>query len=175
VIQTEIKPLEFDRSWQDAFGTVLACVERGSRKRNLLVVTSGEFGRVTLEALSGIAFQGRIVLAILEHLHGAPFEAILRNQEPNFVIALEPAQTGIATHGPAIQGEARLKIASTGLEYAEPGSYPAWANSHALESDPQALSITGGIVGSVASGLGLPCLVCNPSDLKLALEITFRT
>jgi hypothetical protein len=175
MIDSQIKPLEFDRSWQDAFGTVLACVERGSRKRNLLIVTSSESGQVTLESLPGITFQGRIVLAILDHLHHAPLEAILRNQEPNFVIALEPAQSGIATHGTSIEGNPSLEIASTGLEYAEPGSYPAWANYNALESDPQASSTTGGIVGSVASGLGLPCLVCNPSDLKLALEIAFRT
>jgi hypothetical protein len=170
MIHSDFKPLEFDRSWQDAFGTVLACVERGSRKRSVLIVTSSEFGRVTLEALSGITFQGRIVVGILEHLHSAPLEAILRDQAPNFVISLEPAQTGIATHGPAIQGEPRLEVASTGLEYAEPGSYPAWTNSNALESDPQASSIT----ASVASSLSLPCLVCGPSDLKLALETAFQ-
>jgi hypothetical protein len=170
MIDSEIKSLEFDRSWQDTFGTVLACVEWGSRKRNVLIVTSSEFGRVTLEALSGIMFQGRIALGILEHLHSAPLEAIVRDQEPNFVIALEPAQTGIATHGPSIQGEVRLEIASTGIEYTEPGSYPAWSNSDALESDPQASNM----IASVASSLGLPCLVCNPSDLKMALEKAFQ-
>jgi hypothetical protein len=170
----EIKPLEFDRSWQDAFGTVLACLEFGSRKRNVLIVTSSESAKVVLEALAGVTFQGRIVLAILEHLHGAPLGAVLRDQEPNFVVALEPAQTGIATHGPGIQGEPRVGVASTGLEYSEPGFYPAWTNKNALEIDPQASSITGGIVGSVASGLGLPCLVCNPSDLKSALALAFQ-
>jgi hypothetical protein len=170
VIHTVIEPLEFDRSWQDAFGTVLACLEFGSRKRNVLIVTSSGLGRVTLESLTGIAFQGRIVLAILEHLHSAPLGAVLRDQEPNFVIALEPAQVGIATHGPAIQGEPRLEVASTGLEYAEPGSYPAWTNPNALESDPQ----TSSVIASVTSSLGLSCLVCNPSDLKLALELAFQ-
>jgi hypothetical protein len=167
---SEIKPLELDRSWQDAFGTVLACLEFGSRKRNVLIVTSSGLGRVTLESLTGIAFQGRIVLAFLQHLHRAPLEAVLRDQEPNFVVALEEVTTGIASHGPAINGESRVEIASTGLEYAEPGSYPAWSNSNALESDPRALSIT----ASVASNLSLPCLVCNPSDLKLALEQAFQ-
>ncbi len=170
MIDSTIESLEFDRSWQDAFGTVLACLEFGSRKRNVMIVTSSELGQVSLELLAGIAFQGRIVLAILEHLHSAPLEAILRDQKPNFVIALEPAKTGIATHGSAIQGEARLEMASTGIEYAEPGSYPAWTNSNALESDLQASSV----IASVASSLGLPCLVCNPSDLKLALEIAFQ-
>jgi hypothetical protein len=170
MINSEIETLELDRSWQDAFGTVLACLEFGSHKRNVLIVTSGQLGQVTLEALAGIAFQGRIVLAVVEHLHGAPLEAVLRDQKPNFVISLEPAQIGIATHGPAIQGEALVKIASTGLEYAEPGSYSAWSNSNALESDPQASSV----IASVASSLGLPCLVCNPSDLKLALERAFQ-
>jgi hypothetical protein len=165
-----IKPLEFDRSWQDAFGTILASVEWGSRKQTVMVVSPSRLSAVALKELIDIAFQGRLILAILEHLHSAPLEAILRDQEPNFVISLEPAQTGIASHGPAIQGEARLELASTGLEYAEPGSYPAWSNSNALESDPQALSIT----ARVASSLGLPCLVCNPSDLKLALEIAFQ-
>jgi hypothetical protein len=167
---SEIKPLEFDRSWQDTFGTVLACLEFSSRKRNVLIVTSSELGQVTLEALAEIAFQGRIILAILEHLHRAPLEAILHDQEPNFVIALKQTQTGIASHGPAIQGEARLEMASTGLEYVEPGAYPAWLNSNALESDPQASSV----IASVASNLRLPCLVCDPSDLKLALERAFQ-
>jgi hypothetical protein len=162
--------LEFDRSWQDVFGTVLASVERGSRKQSVLIVTSSSLGQVMLESLTEIAFQGRIVVAILEDLHRAPLEAVLRDQEPNFVIALEQGTTGIATHGPAIQGEPSLEIANTGLEYAEPGSYPAWMNSDALDSDPQASSIT----GSVVAGLRLPCLVCNPSDLKTALGLAFK-
>ena len=170
MIHTEIKSLEFDRSWQDAFGTALACLEFGSRNRNVLIVTSSKFGKEALESLTGITFQGRIVLAILEQLHRAPLEAILRDQNPNFVISLEPAQTGIATHGSAIHGKSSLEIASTGIEYAEPGSYPAWTNSNALESDPQASSV----IASVASSLGLPCLVCNPSDLKMALDIAFQ-
>jgi hypothetical protein len=170
MIDSTIEPLEFDRSWQDAFGTVLACLEFGSRKRNVLIVTSNESGKVALESLTGIAFQGRIVLAILEHLHSAPLEAILRDQDPNCVIALELGQTGVATHGPAIQGEARVEMANTGIQYAEPGSYSAWTNSDALESDPQ----TSSVIASVASSLGLPCLVCNPSDLKLALEKAFQ-
>ena len=170
MIRSEIKPLEFDRSWQDAFGTVLASTERGSRKRNVLIFTSCRWGPVTLEALEGIAFQGRIVLAILEHIHNAPLKAVLRDQEPNFVIALEPARTGIATHGPAIHGERSLEMASTGLEYAEPGSYPAWKNSDTSESDPADPSV----IASVASSLGFACLVCNPSDLKMALERAFQ-
>jgi hypothetical protein len=170
MIHSKIEPLEFDHSWQDVFGTVLACLEFGSRKRNVLIVTSSESGKVVLEALAEITFQGRIVVAILEHLHGAPLEAVLRDQEPHFVISLEPEQIGIATHGPSIEGEQRLELASTGLEYAEPGSYPAWTNANALESDPQASSV----MACVASSLGLPCLVCNPSDLKLALERAFQ-
>jgi hypothetical protein len=162
--------LEFDRSWQDVFGTLLASVERGSRQRTVLIVTSSELGQVMVESLTGITFQGRIVLGILEHLHSAPLEAVLGDQKPNFVISLEQTKTGIATHGPAIQGEARVEIASTGFEYAEPGSYPTWTNPNAHESDPQASSIT----GSVASSLGLPCLICNPADLKLALELAFQ-
>ena len=100
--------LEFDRSWQDVFGTVLASTERGSRKRNMLIFTSNEFVHVALESLSGMAFQGRLVLTVLEQLHRAPIETIVLDQAPNFVIALEQAQTGIATHGPAIQGELSL-------------------------------------------------------------------
>jgi hypothetical protein len=165
-----IKPLEFDRSWQDAFGTILASVERGSRKWTVMVITSSELSQITLDALTDTTFQGRIVLAILEHLHCAPLEAVLRGQEPNFVIALKQTQTGIATHGPVIHGEARLEIASTGLEYAEPGAYTAWTNSNTLTTDPQASSA----IASVASDLGLPCLVCNPSDLKTALELAFQ-
>ena len=162
--------LEFDRSWQDVFGTVLASIERGSRKRNVLIFTSSEFGHVALESLSGITFQGRLVLAVLEQLHRAPIETVVRDQAPNFVIALEQAQTAIAAHGPAIQGELSLEMSSTGLEYIEPGSYPAWTNTNALATDPQASSV----IASVASSLGLPCLVCNPSDLKLALELAFQ-
>jgi hypothetical protein len=169
MIHSEIKQLEFDRSWQDAFGTILASVERGSRKRTVIIVSS-ELSQMTLESLTGITFQGRIVLAILEHWHAAPLEAVLRDQEPNVVIVLESAQIGIATHGSAIDGESSLKTASTGLEYTEPGSYPAWTNQNATPTDPQASSIT----GSIASGLGLPCLVCNPSDLKTVLEIAFQ-
>lgn len=170
MIQTEITPLKVDRSWQDAFGTVLASVEQGSRKRNVLIVTSSELSQITLESLAEISFQGRIVLAILEHLHHAPLEVVLRDQAPNFVISLEPAQSGIATQGPDIKGEPSLEIASTGLEYAESGSYLAWKNSNALETDPR----TSSNVGSVSSSLGLPCLVCNPSELKTALEIAFQ-
>ena len=170
MIDSPIKALEFDRSWQDAFGTVLASAEQGSRKRSVLIFTSSQWGQATLEALEGITFQGRIVLAILEHLHGAPIGAVLRDQEPNFVVALKPTQTGIATHGPAIQGEQRLEITSTNLEYAEPGSYPAWKNSNALLTDPQASSI----IASVTSSLEFPCVVCNPSGLKTALRIAFQ-
>lgn len=162
--------LEFDRSWQDVFGTVLASTERGSRKRNVLIFTSNEFVHVALESLSGMAFQGRLVLTVLEQLHRAPIETIVLDQAPNFVIALEQAQTGIATHGPAIQGELSLEMSSTGLEYVEPGSYPAWTNQNALATDPQALSV----IASVASSLGLPCFVCGPSDLQTAFETAYQ-
>jgi hypothetical protein len=170
MIHSVIKPLELDRSWQDGFGTILACLEFGSRKRKVLVLTSSELGQVMLEALAGVAFQGRIVLAILEHLHRAPLEAVMRDQEPNFVISLEQAATGLATHGSAIHGESSLEIASTGLEYVELGTYPAWKNINAFESNSHASSVT----GSVASSLGHACLVCNPSDLKTALETAFK-
>jgi hypothetical protein len=162
--------LEFDRSWQDVFGTVLASIEHGSRKRTVLIVTSNEFGPVARDSLAGITFQGRLVLAILEQLHRAPLEAVLRDQAPNFVIALKQTQTGIATYGPAISGEPSFEISSTGLEYAEPGSYPAWTNQIALAGHSQTLSVT----GSVASSLGLPCFVCQPSDLQTALELAFQ-
>ncbi len=162
--------LEFDRSWQDVFGTVLASVERSSRKRNVLIFTSSEFGHLALESLSGITFQGRLVLAVLEQLHRAPIETVVRDQAPNFVIALEQTQTAIAAHGPAISGESSLKISSTGLEYAEPGSYPAWTNQNALAGHPQ----TSSVIASVASSLGLPSFVCGPSDLQTALELAFQ-
>ena len=161
---------EFDRSWQDAFGSVLASVERGGRQRTVLIVTSSEFAAVMVESLTGITFQGRIVLGILEHSHGAPLEAMLRDQKPNFVITLEPAPPRLATHGPPIHGESSLEVSSTGLEYAEPGSYPAWTNANALATDPQASSV----IASVASSLGFHCLVCNPSDLIPALELAFQ-
>ena len=170
MIYSEIKPLEFDRSWQDAFGTVLASVERGSRKQNVLIFTSSRWGQSTLDALEGFAFQGRIILAILEHSHSAPIGAVLWDQEPHFVVALKQSTLGIATHGPAIQGESNVQIASTGLEYAELGSYPAWKNPNALLTDPSSSSM----IASVASSLGFPCLVCSPSGLKTALEQAFQ-
>jgi hypothetical protein len=169
MMQPANQPLKFDRSWQDAFGTVLASIEQGSRKRTVIVFASCVLSQLTLEALAGITFQGRIVMAILEHLHGAPLEAVMRDQKPNLVVTLEPEQVGIAMHGPAIQGQARLELASTGLEYTEPGTYPAWKNRDAVGSEPHASNVT----ASVASNLGLPCLVCNPSDLKTALEHLF--
>jgi hypothetical protein len=167
MIFPKVKPLEFDRSWQDAFGTILASVETGSRKQTVLIVS--ESGPTVLEALH-ITFHGRLVLAVLEHPHRAPLEAVLRDQEPNCVIALEANQTGIATHGPAIAGTPSLEVSSTDLEYAETGSYPAWTNQNAAASDPQAVSV----IASVASNRGLPCFVCNPSDLTAALELAFK-
>jgi hypothetical protein len=162
--------LEFDLSWQDAFGSLLASLEHGSHHRSVALITTGNLGQVALEATSGLQFRGRLVLAILEQLHGAPLAAILRDQAPNVVIALEPGGEGIATQGPAIAGNPSLERASTGLEYAEPGSYPAWKNRDALPTDPQASSV----IGSVASSLDLPCFVCDPTALKLALERAFE-
>jgi hypothetical protein len=167
--------LEFDRSWQDAFGTVLASVERGSRQRSVMVIGSSELGRILLEALGARpTVRGRLILAILEELHAAPLEAVLRDQEPDVVIALEQTQTGPstdgpATHGPAIHGTPSFERASTGLEYIEPGSYPAWQNPAPISG-----AAIASVIASVASDRGLRCLVCNPSTLGAALEAAWQ-
>jgi hypothetical protein len=158
------------RSWLDEFGTLIATLEGRSGGGNIMVIAELENSENTLQVLQAMpSFKGRIILAILEQLHAAPLEAVIKANNPNMVIALEPSCTGVATRGEAITTKPEQVTSSTGMTYVEPGHYQAWT-ARVLESELNATLEYSSIAASVASSLKKPCAACDLTHLPGLLE-----
>ena len=135
-----------------------------------MVIAALENAESTLQVLQAMpSFKGRIILAILEEMHTAPLEAVIRANQPKIVIALEPNCAGVATRGAAINTESEQITSSTGITYLEPERYEAWTAAHlepALTTNLEYPSIA----ASVASSLKIPCAVCDLAHLPKLLE-----
>ena len=163
-------PTNIHRSWTDEFGTLIATLEGRSGGRSVMVIAQLEDAEKMLRALQEISgFKGRILFAVLEHLHTAPLEAILRANTPNIVIALEMNCAGIATRGSGIKLKTAHITSSTGASYLEPGAYKAWTGGQ-LEQEIQSSLEYPSIAASVASSLKIPCAACDLEHLKGLLE-----
>jgi hypothetical protein len=158
------------RSWTDEFGTLVATLEGRSGGRNIMVIAPLESASDLLPALQTLpSFKGRIFLAILEHLHAAPLEAVIKANNPNIVIALEEDCAGIAIRGEATTTKAEQITSSTGTTYLELGQYEAWTSGF-LEEQLNTPLEHPSIAASVASGLKIPCAACDLGHLPRLLE-----
>ncbi len=158
------------RSWLDEFGTLIATLEGRSGGRSIMVITKLENAENTLQVLQTLpSFKGRILLAILEQFHAAPLEAVIKANQPNIVIALEPDCAGIATRGAAITTKPEQFTTSTGMTYLETGNYEAWTAGHlepAITIDLEYPSIA----ASVAWNFKIPCAASDLGHLPNLLE-----
>jgi hypothetical protein len=135
-----------------------------------MVIASLEVAEKILPVLQTLpSFKGRILMAILEHLHAAPLEAVIKANNPNIVIALEENCAGIATRGAAITTKAEQVTASTGATYLEFGQYEPWTSGH-LEPEFKTSLECPSIAASVASSLKIPCAACDLAHLTGLLE-----
>jgi hypothetical protein len=158
------------RSWMDEFGTLIATLEGRSGGRGIMVIAALENAKNTLQILQAVPnFKGRIVLAVLEHFHAAPLEAVIKANQPTIVIALEAECAGVATRGAAIKTQPEQITSSTGMSYSEPGNYPTWTAGHlepVITTDLEYPSIA----TSVAASLKIPCAACDLVHLPGLLE-----
>jgi hypothetical protein len=162
--------IEIHRSWTDEFGTLIATLEGRSGGRSIMVIARLEDAENTLQILQAMpSFKGRITLAILEQLHAAPLETVIKANTPNIVVSLEPNCAGIATRGAAITTLPEQVTSSTGMNYFEPGTYEAWTAGH-LESELNATLKYPSLAASVASSLKLSCAACDLPHLPGLLE-----
>jgi hypothetical protein len=158
------------RSWTDEFGSLIATLEGRSGGRSIMVIATLENAENTLQVLQTMpSFKGRIILAVLEQLHVAPLEEVIKANQPNIMIALETNCAGIATRGAAITTKPEQVSSSTGMTYVEPGNYQAWTAGYlepAIESNLEYSSIA----ASVAASLKIPCAACDLGHLPKLLE-----
>lgn len=158
------------RSWTDEFGTLVATLEGRSGGRNIMVIANLENAESALNVLQAMpSFKGRIILVVLEQLHAAPLEAVIKANQPNIVIALEPNCAGMATRGAAITTQPEQVTSSTGMTYVEPGNYPAWT-AGCLEPALTPNLEYSSIAASVAASLKTPCAACDLMHLPGSLE-----
>jgi hypothetical protein len=154
----------------DEFGTPIATLEGRNGGRSLMVIARLENAESTLKVLQTMpSFKGRITLAVLEQFHAAPLEAVIKANQPNIVIALEPNCAGIATRGAVITTQPQQVTSSTGMTYFEPGQYAAWTAGHlepALTVDLESPSVA----ASVAASLKISCAACDLTHLPGLLE-----
>jgi hypothetical protein len=163
--------IEIHRSWTDEFGTLVATLEGRSGGQSIMVIARLENGEDTLNALQAMpSFKGHVILAVLEQLHGAPLEAMIKANQPNIVIALESNCAGVAMSGAAITTQAEQITSSSGITYLEPGIYGAWTAGH-LESELNTILEYPSIAASVASSLKISCAACNLAHLPGLLEM----
>jgi hypothetical protein len=163
-------PTAIHRSWQDEFGTLIATLEGRSGGLGVMVIAALEDAESALNALQTVpSFKGRMILAVLEQLHTAPLEMVIKANQPNIVIALEPSCLGITTRGAAINTQSEQVTSSTGMTYVEPGQYLAWTAGH-LEPELNSNLEHPSIAASVASSLKIPCAACDLTHLPKLLE-----
>jgi hypothetical protein len=155
-----------NRVWTDAFGSALCTFEGGYGGRVLAVMVNLQTNPdLALEQLSNLPrFKGRIGLAVLEYLHAAPIANAIRQLEASVVISLEDIE-GIAVKGPALRLEAGMFTPSTGLEYAESGTYTAW-NAGWLMPKIESTLEHASVTASLGASLGLASVVCGLPDLE---------
>lgn len=135
-----------------------------------MVISALEYAENTLQVLQAIpSFKGRILLAVLEQLHAAPLEVLIKANQPDIVVSLEMNCAGIATRGGAITTQPKQVTSSTGMAYLEPRHYPAWTAGHLEPAITPNLECPS-IPASVAASLKTPCAVCNLASLPNLLE-----
>ena len=185
------------RAYLDEFGTLLCYLEGGRGGGTTLLHAPYTEALPVLQALNGLAFRGRVLLALdpsplspaLEGLpltgpSRAPLEHLLRRPRPDRLLLAFYGQ-GLGRGFPGgketeagwrpLEAEGaplHLRVRSpTGLLYPERRAYPAW------ESPPLPVDLPeteGPYLGGVGRALGVPTYGVGLVDLKASLEALFR-
>ena len=185
------------RAYLDEFGTLLCYLEGGRGGGTTLLHAPYTEALPVLQALNGLAFRGRVLLALdpsplsptLEGLPltgppRAPLEHPLRRHRPDRPLLAFYGQ-GLGRGFPGgketeagwrpLEAEGaplHLRVRSpTGLLYPERRAYPAW------ESPPLPVDLPeteGPYLGGVGRALGVPTYGVGLVDLKASLEALFR-
>ena len=179
------------RAYLDEFGTLLCYLEGGRGGGTTLLHAPYTEALPVLQALNGLAFRGRVLLALdpsplsptLEGLPltgptRAPLEHLLRRHRPDRLLLAFYGQ-GLGRGFPGgwrpLEAEGaplHLRVRSpTGLLYPERRAYPAW------ESPPLPVDLPeteGPYLGGVGRALGVPTYGVGLVDLKASLEALFR-
>ena len=185
------------RAYLDEFGTLLCYLEGGRGGGTTLLHAPYAEALPVLQALNGLAFRGRVLLALdpsplsptLEGLPltgptRAPLEHLLRRHRPDRLLLAFYGQ-GLGRGFPGgketeagwrpleAEGEPlHLRVRSpTGLVYPERRAYPAWESSPLPVDLPEA---EGPYLGGVGRALGVPTYGVGLVDLKPSLEALFR-
>ena len=185
------------RAYLDEFGTLLCYLEGGRGGGTTLLHAPYTEALPVLQALNGLAFRGRVLLALdpsplsptLEGLPltgptRAPLEHLLRRHRPDRLLLAFYGQ-GLGRGFPGgketeagwrpLEAEGaplHLRVRSpTGLLYPERRAYPAW------ESPPLPVDLPeteGPYLGGVGRALGVPADGVGLVDLKARLEALCR-
>ena len=185
------------RAYLDEFGTLLCYLEGGRGGGTTLLHAPYTEALPVLQALNGLAFRGRVLLALdpsplsptLEGLPltgptRAPLEHLLRRHRPDRLLLgvygqglgrgfpggkeTEAGWRPLAAEGAPLPRRVR---SATGLLYPERRAYPAW------ESPPLPVDLPeteGPYLGGVGRALGVPTYGVGLVDLKASLEALFR-
>ena len=176
------------RAYLDEFGTLLCYLEGGRGGGTTLLHAPYTEALPVLQALNGLAFRGRVLLALeglpLTGPTRAPLEHLLRRHRPDRLLLAFYGQ-GLGRGFPGgketeagwrpLEAEGaplHLRVRSpTGLLYPERRAYPAW------ESPPLPVDLPeteGPYLGGVGRALGVPTYGVGLVDLKASLEALFR-
>ena len=185
------------RAYLDEFGTLLCYLEGGRGGGTTLLHAPYTEALPVLQALNGLAFRGRVLLALdpsplspppeglpLPGPTRAPLEHPLRRHRPDRLLLAFYGQ-GLGRGFPGgketeagwrpLEAEGaplHLRVRSpTGLLYPERRAYPAW------ESPPLPVDLPeteGPYLGGVGRALGVPTYGVGLVDLKASLEALFR-
>jgi hypothetical protein len=183
------------RVWQDLFGTAWASFEGALAGPTLLVVSPSDHGHATLHILGQATWRrGRVLLAVMPHVHSAPVAAALAASQATVVLAVGSG-LGVALSGSALSGSAvpnthnasgdppnahpddpadpRIWHAPTGLRYMEDGSSLAWHAGwlHDRLAGLTQSQDTPSVVLGLATAHNLGCALVHPEFLGVALEI----
>ena len=177
------------RAYLDEFGTLLCYLEGGRGGGTTLLHAPYTEALPVLQALNGLAFRGRVLLALdpsplSPTLEGLPLTGPTRAPRPDRLLLAFYGQ-GLGRGFPGgketeagwrpLEAEGaplHLRVRSpTGLLYPERRAYPAW------ESPPLPVDLPeteGPYLGGVGRALGVPTYGVGLVDLKASLEALFR-
>ncbi|SDF31244.1 hypothetical protein SAMN04488243_14010 [Thermus arciformis] len=181
------------RAYLDEFGTLLGYLEGGRGGRTVLLHAPYTEALSVLQALNGLAFRGRVLLALdpsplsptreglpLTGPTRTPLEHLLRRHRPDRLLLAFPGEgLGLAYPGgketevgwePLEGAGAPLSLeveAPTGLVYREVRAYAPW------RTPPPPLDlplVQGPYLGSVGLALGVPTYGVGLVNLRASLE-----
>lgn len=154
--------MQHTRTWTDIYGSAHASFEGRAGGHPWLVAAPAELAAILPEALAAVDGKGTVELIVHDGL--TPLLAAVREVNPRGVLVI--GKQALAAGPQAAVPEAVVSDAG-GVEYAEGGTFPAWAAPYGLKTGRRKGQ---NVAASAVASLDVAVIVTTAAALQKALE-----